>query len=152
MNGIDLPDDFYQKPSKKAAFQMINSFFKPLLIGFCESVINEKDGIEIEANPESLIDIFWRFDERRLYFHIFHEGMKPNQHKCLALTVYWIVKLKPLRVKFLSDEYSAATREFESTVNENFAVYIVRAFLEHFYKGLKLPDEYLEELRICVHK
>lgn len=150
MNGTDFPQDFYKKPPKSKAYKMIGQFFKPLLEHFYNDVLKARQDIKIEVNPETFIDIFLRYDERILYFYIFHQGMEPNQHKRLALLVFWIVKLKPLKIRVLSNGYSKETSHLESTINESFGVYMVRAFLESFYKGLKLPETYLEELQYSL--
>lgn len=119
MNGADFPQDFYKKPPKSEAYKMIGQFFKLLLEHFYKDVLKSRSDIEIKANPETFIDVFFVM-MKELYIYIFHQGMKPNQHKRLALLVFWIVKLKALKIKVLDKSYSAETSHLESTVNESF--------------------------------
>ena len=150
MNGTHFPQDFYQKPPKKEAYKMIGYFFKPLLERFCNDVLKARKDIILDANPEILVDIFLRYDEKMLYFYIFHQGMIPSQHKRLALIVFWIVKLKPIQVKVLNKSYLEETSLLAATINESFGVYVIRVFLEGLYRGLKLPDSYLQELQYSL--
>ena len=151
MNGSNLPPDcFYEKPPKSEAYKMIGKFFKPLLERFSIDILKIHEGIQLEANPEILIDIFLRFDERLVYFHIFHGGMKPSQHKQLSLILFWIIKLRPLHVIYSDKKFSEETRKLDATINEDFCIYLLVSFLEGFYQNLKLPNNYLKELKYSL--
>ena len=100
---------------------------------------NERSGHSAYAvNRKLLYDIIERVDERKDYYYYFHKIDNMSELKEVALTGFWLVKLKPFRMEDpLSDLYSWE--------NENFALYLILSILhkELPRRGhkFKLPSE-----------
>ena len=52
---------------------------------------------DIQVNPKSIAQIIDRVEKRRIYFHIFHEGMKMGELNEFSLYCFWILKLCPFK-------------------------------------------------------
>lgn len=145
MNGESLPNDCYREPEivftlKQA--KLIDAYFS----AFCRfSGIDES---KVQKNTESLKDIVVRIDQRRLYFHIYHNNMKPNEYKLFALLIYWTLKLRPFWIP-IKENFSRESAKVASQVNENFCVFLVVTLLKKFqpqaYRNL-MNSDYLQEL------
>ena len=122
MNGLDLPFDFYREPNEdyvvgevKKIIAMFGSFCRVLKI----------DRSKVEINIPALKDVVIRIDERKLYFHIYHNQMQPNECKILALFVYWILKLRPFCLHCGKHENT----DFSTQLNEKFCAYVFMQIL-----------------------
>lgn len=146
MNGEYLPDDCYQEPDSQFIFSQLGKIHE-LLKSFCK--VFGIDESRLYANPETFRDIIIRMDERRLYFHIFHRRMTPNECKMVALFIFWVLKLRPLTIK-CDGVFSEKQFRFNSCINEKFCVFILISLLkkhnpEKLYNQLS-NGNYLEEL------
>jgi len=59
--------------------------------------------IDFKMCRNTLYEIFERIEKRRIYFHIYHGGMKMGEINEGALLVFWILKLMPFRVRTLDN-------------------------------------------------
>jgi hypothetical protein len=57
--------------------------------------INNPD--EILVCQETLYEILTRVEKRRVYFHVYHNGLKMGERNEGALICFWILKLMPFR-------------------------------------------------------
>jgi len=61
------------------------------------SVLEIKSPAEIIVNPETLCEILTRVEKRRVYFHVYHNGLKMGELNEGALICFWILKLMPFK-------------------------------------------------------
>jgi len=52
---------------------------------------------DIQVNSKSIAQIIDKVEKRRIYFHIFHNGMKMGELNEFALYCFWILKLCPFK-------------------------------------------------------
>jgi len=52
---------------------------------------------DVQFSRETMYEIFNRIEKRRVYFHIYHNGMKMGEIHEGALLCFWILKLMPFR-------------------------------------------------------
>jgi len=68
---------------------------------YMHNVVAAVIGIEklsdVHASRKTLYEIFNRIEKRRVYFHIYHKGMKMGEVYEGALLCFWILKLMPFR-------------------------------------------------------
>lgn len=120
-------DDFF-----KVDFDNLILIFKNFLENLSE--IDDKAEFfknNVFINEGSLIEVFARVDKRKDYFLIFHDGTQISEIKRTALTIYWILKLKPF---FINIDFSLEeNKKFEderfmllySKINERFSIYFL---------------------------
>lgn len=143
MNGQDLPSDVYSVPPTRYMMRMAGAI-DSLRNKFCATL--DLDGAKLETNTETLRDIIIRIDKRALYFHIFHDGMKPSEHKNLALLVFWILKLRPFWIAVRKD-FTKEQFQFASCINEKFCMFLVTTLLlEYSENARNITEAYLKEL------
>lgn len=116
MNGNNLPIDVYREPNEDQVIQEVEKIIT--MAGMLCRVLGI-DPKKFKINISALKDIVIRIDERKLYFYIYHNRMKPNECKMLSLFIYWTLKLRPFW--FLEDKDDS---DFASTVNEKFCAYV----------------------------
>jgi len=61
-----------------------------------------KDTRKLKVNRTTLYEIFTRIEKRRVYFHIYHNGMEMGEINEGALICFWILKLMPFQMKGIS--------------------------------------------------
>jgi hypothetical protein len=61
------------------------------------SVLNINNPDDLEVSQEALFDIFTRVEQRRIYFHVFHNGLQMGELNEGSLFCFWILKLAPFR-------------------------------------------------------
>jgi hypothetical protein len=61
------------------------------------SVLRIKAANEITYHPEVLYAMFDRVEMRRIYFHVFHNGMEMGELNEGCLICFWILKFMPFR-------------------------------------------------------
>ena len=86
-------EQHYREMSKeqwKRAFAQ----FQEIAIAFIES--NGYSGDDIIVSPMDVYQILTKVDQRKEYFHFFHE-LEISELKEVALYCFWIIKFKPLR-------------------------------------------------------
>ena len=123
MNGNNLPTEVYCEPDADYIAQNVNTIISIAKL-FCRAF--NIDSKKFKINVSALKDLIIRVDERKLYFFIYHNGMKPNECKILALFVYWTLKLRPFWL--LTDENNS---DFAAQINEKFCAYV---FMQILYK------------------
>lgn len=68
---------------------------------YMHNVVAAVIGIEklsdIQFSRKTMYEIFNRIEKRRVYFHIYHKGMKMGEIHEGALLCFWILKLMPFR-------------------------------------------------------
>jgi hypothetical protein len=52
---------------------------------------------DIQVNSKSIAQIIDKVEKRRIYFHIFHNGMKMGELNEFSLYCFWILKLCPFK-------------------------------------------------------
>lgn len=63
---------------------------------------------DLQVSEDCIIEIIERVEKRRIYFHIFHNGMKLGELNEFALYCYWILKLTPFHCQSIqSNELNA---------------------------------------------
>ena len=144
MNGERLPDDCYCELGTTECFKQLK-VIEFLLNNFCQMMNIDKS--KIETNPRVLKDIVTRIDQRKLYFHIYHNRMHPNEYKMTALLIYWILKLRPFWITVRKD-FSEESSRIAATINEHFCVYMVLTVVKSCNPVAcrKITAEYVKEL------
>jgi len=66
------------------------------------AVLGIKSSTEIIVDQEILYEIFTRVEKRRVYFHIYHNGLEMGELNEAALIVFWILKLMPFKHDIIS--------------------------------------------------
>lgn len=138
----------YEKPSRDFVKDVMRQI-EDVVKGFCD--IYEIDLSRIKMNTLALEDVIMRIDMRFLYFSVFHEGMKPNEHKTLnGLLIFWILKRHPFWIDILPDDEEDIVR-LASRINEKISLHIVVTLLEEynsefFQYGEDLFKRYTREL------
>jgi hypothetical protein len=61
------------------------------------SVLRIQAANEIAYHPDVLYAMFDRVEMRRIYFHVFHNGMKMGELNEGCLICFWILKFMPFR-------------------------------------------------------
>jgi hypothetical protein len=89
------PKDFpvFGKWSKEAYIPRRDEFlglFKHLSAELC---LDWDDGIEV--NERCVIDIIDMVQRRRVYFHVYHNGMDMGELNEACLICFWLLKLNP---------------------------------------------------------
>lgn len=121
MNGENLPSDCYSELSTSECFKQLK-IIELLLNDFCGRI--NLDKAKVQVNPQTLKHIVTRIDQRKLYFHIFHNQMRPNEYKMTALLIYWILKLRPFWIS-VKEDFSEESSKIAATFNERFCAYLL---------------------------
>jgi hypothetical protein len=66
------------------------------------SIIGIEKLSDIQFYRNAMYEIFNRIEKRRVYFHIYHKGMKMGEVHEGALLCFWILKLMPFHSKNIS--------------------------------------------------
>jgi hypothetical protein len=69
----------------------------PQYLSNITAVLGIKSPNEIIVNPETLYEIITRVEKRRIYFHIYYNGLKMGELNEGALICFWILKLMPFK-------------------------------------------------------
>jgi len=97
------PKDFPQF-TPPASF-MAKTWINKLRDYFLHNVVvalNIQNRSELKFNRDILYEIFTRIEKRRVYFHIYHNGMEMGEINEGALLCFWILKLMPFQMKGIS--------------------------------------------------
>ena len=92
-----IPDDFpkFTHPDSETIKHLMEKF--PQYLHNISAVLGIKNSREINACQETLYEIMIRVEQRRVYFHVFHNGLKMGEINEGALLCFWILKLTPFR-------------------------------------------------------
>ena len=95
------------------------------LKGYLHNVIGTigiKNKSELKFNQSVLYEIYTRVEKRRVYFHIYHNGMEMGEINEGALICFWILKLMPFRHEYISN--SLLNTKMAYTVFVNLLKYV----------------------------
>ena len=67
------------------------------------NVLQIKDTNEILVCEQTLYEIISRVEKRRVYFHVFHNGLMLGELNEAALICFWILKLMPFKHNTISN-------------------------------------------------
>ena len=110
---------------------------KRIIEGFLRQ--NQYDTKKIYIDEEIVLTVISKVDQRREYFHFFHQ-LEMSEIKEAALICFWYIKLQPICLK--SDQSS---REYDS-INEKLAVYYMLTTFRALLKENRLPESKLDNL------
>jgi hypothetical protein len=109
---------------------------------------------DLEVANECLENMVDRVEKRRVYFHIFHNGMEMGELNEMALYCFWVIKLCPFKHSLIpNDELNAkiAVRLFLNTIRiiatmKNINVSIKRSSIQNLYYSFRYRDLSKESL------
>ena len=111
----------------------------------CEALIKQWNNFIKENSPDmlenrdyfihkkNLYEVLRRVDKRRVYYKVFHDLVKINEFKFVALQCYWINTLKPFMV--VND-----TSNIYNSPNELFSVYLIISMVRSVFEDV-YPEE-----------
>jgi hypothetical protein len=67
------------------------------LAAFMSNIPHILEISDIQVNSKSIAQIIDKVEKRRIYFHIFHNGMKMGELNEFSLYCFWILKLCPFK-------------------------------------------------------
>ncbi len=70
-----------------------------------KNVLGIKENSDFSMDRNTMIEILIRIEKRRVYYHIFHNGMDMGERKIGALFCFWIMKLMPFSCKGKSNDF-----------------------------------------------
>ena len=85
----------------------------PKLLGNVMPALGVENLSEITMHYEAMFEIFTRVEKRRMYFHIYYNGLQMGELNEAALICFWILKLMPFKHPVISN----------STINTKIAYY-----------------------------
>lgn len=138
----------YREPSTKYVDEELVKLQEQIQ-EFCN--VTDIDSERLETNFKTLKDIIIRLDMRRLYFHIYHKKMDPNEYKVNAgLLVFWILKLRPFWMRVQENDTDEQI-EVATYINEKICLHIILSLLREyndkfFTYGKDLITAYINEL------
>lgn len=110
-----------------------------------EKYVNETGDLcfekDIEIDQILLGEILVRIDKRKDYFIIFHDATYMNEVKEAGLLAYWLLKLKPFKVKTDNDDLFKKHRH----INEKFAVFVLYSVLKEEAKRNENMEFYISD-------
>ena len=133
----------------KAKIEALTKIFDDYIKDFAKkhSSIFQKS---IMLNETLLRQVLIRVDQRKEYFHIFHELGYCTSIKEAALLAYWISKLKPFSVN--NNHEGLIDRYKDTRINDGFAIHLILSaiksdFADNGYgKKLIISDAYIGQL------
>ena len=136
------PDDFPQftPPDSSMASAWLNKF-KDYLLHNIVSALGIQNRKEVMVSRDILYEIFTRIEKRRVYFHIYHNGMEMGEINEGALICFWILKLMPFRMQAIP----------ASLLNTKIA-YIVFVNLLHYVANKTNKKEGVVKLNVNIKK
>jgi len=93
----NTPKDFpkFSQPDAATMKRLMDKI--PQFLQNIASVLQIKDANEILVSQEVLYEILTRVEKRRVYFHIYYNGLKMGERNEGALICFWILKLMPFK-------------------------------------------------------
>lgn len=132
----------YKRPKWKILYNQINELCELL-----KKYVDKQNGLSLEDLSVNMIlmsELFIRIDKRKDYFTIYHKGTNINEIKKAALLAYWLIKFKPIIIKYSDKEDFDKFNKFRY-INESFAVFIV-------YGAVKAYSDSISKTKFCVSK
>ena len=134
------------KPEEFAQFTPVDSVvlkswmdkLKQYLHNVVAAIVGIEKKSDIKFNRSTLYEIFNRIEKRRVYFHIYHNGMKMGEVYEGALLCFWILKLMPFRTENLP--VSSFNTRIAYIIFVNMLHYVAnKTNKENERKGIKKP-------------
>jgi len=97
------PEEFPQFTPPPSS--MVEAWLNKLRDYFLHNVVtalNIQNRSDLKFSRSVLYEIFTRIEKRRVYFHIYHNGMEMGELNEGALLCFWILKLMPFQMKGVS--------------------------------------------------
>lgn len=97
MDAANKPEDFpiYSQPDPATMKRLMDKI--PQFLQNIAAVLQIKNPNEILVCQETLYEILTRVEKRRVYFHIYYDGIKMGERNEGALICFWILKLMPFK-------------------------------------------------------
>lgn len=92
--------------------------------------LNQYNANDVKVNAIALSRIVDKVHQREKYFSYFH-NISMSELKQIALNCFWIIKLHPID---MADGLSKEEQSKLKSINENFAIYYMIAYLKVLYK------------------
>jgi|TergutMp193P3_1026864.scaffolds.fasta_scaffold10846_3 hypothetical protein len=133
------PEEFEQfTPVGSVVLKAWMDKLKRYLHNVVAAVIGIQKTSDIKFNRSILYEIFNRIEKRRVYFHIYHNGMEMGEVYEGALLCFWILKLMPFRTENLPT--SLLNTQIAYIIFVNMLNYVANKInKENERKGLKKP-------------
>jgi hypothetical protein len=97
-----LPVDFpvFELPgSTEAMVKAWGEKLRTYLLHNVLSALGIENAKDVKIDRESFYEIFTRIEKRRVYFHVYHNGMEMGELNEGALFCFWILKLTPFKME-----------------------------------------------------
>jgi len=97
MRAANKPEEFpiFSQPDAATMQRLMNKI--PQFLHNVAAVLQIKSTNEIQVCQETLYEILTRVEKRRVYFHIYYNGIKMGERNEGALICFWILKLMPFK-------------------------------------------------------
>jgi len=117
INYANKAEDFprYSHPDSETMQRIMAKI--PQFLQNIATVLQIKDVNEILVHQETLYEILTRVEKRRIYFHIYHDGLKLGERNEGALICFWILKLMPFKHNTISNSVLNTTIAFTFFLN-----------------------------------
>jgi len=91
------PEEFpkFSQPDAATMKRLMDKI--PQFLQNIAAVLQIKNVNEILVCQETLYEILTRVEKRRVYFHVYHNGLKMGERNEGALICFWILKLMPFK-------------------------------------------------------
>jgi hypothetical protein len=89
-------------PIDSSVIKMWMDKLKQYLFNVVSAIIGIEKLSDVKFNRNIMYEIFNRIEKRRVYFHIYHNGMKMGEVYEGALLCFWILKLMPFHTTNVS--------------------------------------------------
>jgi len=94
----------------------------PKLLQNMVTVLGIEDQSEISINYDTMVEILTRVEKRRVYFHIYYDGVKMGELNEASLICFWILKLMPFKHATISNKTLNAKIAYTFFINVLFYV------------------------------
>ena len=122
-NKSNKPDDFpiFLSPESSEIKKNIEGTV-PKLLQNVVHILGIEDQPEIYVDYETMCEIVSRVEKRRVYFHIFYDGIQMGELNEGALICFWILKLMPFKHVAISNSTLNAKIAYSFLLNLLFYV------------------------------
>jgi len=103
-------------------------------------IVNVKKLSDIIVSEETLYEIITKVEQKRIYIHIFCNGLQMGEFTEVAMYCYWILKLMPFKHKTISNSLINAKIAFAFFINMIFYL------ADKINKKLKIKENTLHDL------
>lgn len=137
----NTPTDFpkFQPLEKSVIDKMINGTLQKLLQNIAP-ILGIEDISKISIDYNSMSEIITRVEKRRVYFHIYYDGVEMGELNEASLLCFWILKLMP----FKHDTISTST--LNAKIAYTFFINILFYVADKKSMKVNVREEVLEQL------